>query len=121
MAEKILPILAPLLLLQGFYIFKKAKEYGYNHWLWGIIGLLNLPNSLIVFLLYSASQKRKNLKNLLLRSLVSGVVAMGVFLLVWIVLFHSLIFTSELIAFLILVFILAIAAYLLGEESSSSK
>ncbi|HBX48661.1 MAG TPA: hypothetical protein DEF85_07200 [Clostridiaceae bacterium] len=48
----ILGILVPILLIQGAWIFydsRKRKEKYY--WLWGIFGLLNVPSSLIIYLL----------------------------------------------------------------------
>lgn len=48
----ILCILVPILLIQSAWIFydsRKRKEKYY--WLWGIFGLLNVPSSLIIYLL----------------------------------------------------------------------
>jgi hypothetical protein len=48
----ILGILVPILLIQSAWIFydsRKRKEKYY--WLWGIFGLLNVPSSLIIYLL----------------------------------------------------------------------
>lgn len=45
-------ILTPILLIQSLWIFydaKKRKEKYY--WLWGLFGLLNVPSSLLVYLL----------------------------------------------------------------------
>lgn len=47
-----LSVLIPLVLIQGTWIFidaRKRKEKYY--WLWGILGLLNTPTSIIVYLL----------------------------------------------------------------------
>jgi len=47
-----LPVLLVLLLLQALWIFfdaRKRREKGY--WLWGLFGLLNVPSSLIIYLL----------------------------------------------------------------------
>lgn len=40
-----------LAIVQGWWIFRDAKRRGYNPWLWGALGLLNIPSSLIVYLL----------------------------------------------------------------------
>ncbi len=48
----ILIILAPFLMLQALWIFKDAKKRGQRfYWLWGLFGLLNIPESLIVYLI----------------------------------------------------------------------
>lgn len=48
----ILIIIAPLLLLQGAWIFRDAKKRGEkNYWLWGFFGILHLPDCLIIYLL----------------------------------------------------------------------
>lgn len=44
-------LLATLLILQAAWIFRDAKHRGYNPWLWGALGLLNVPSSLIIYLL----------------------------------------------------------------------
>ncbi len=56
--EKILSIhpillvfLMLLLLSQGVWIFYDASKRGENKWLWGIYGLIQIPTSLIVYLI----------------------------------------------------------------------
>lgn len=44
-------LLGVLLTAQGWWIFRDAKRRGYNPWLWGAFGLLNVPSSLIIYLL----------------------------------------------------------------------
>ncbi|MDI6824320.1 MAG: sigmaY antisigma factor component [Bacillota bacterium] len=44
-------LLGVLLMAQGWWIFRDAKRRGYNPWLWGAFGLLNVPSSLIIYLL----------------------------------------------------------------------
>lgn len=47
----VLAIIAPFLILQAAWIFKDAKKRGEKYyWLWGLFGLLNVPQSLIVYL-----------------------------------------------------------------------
>ncbi|QAA34498.1 hypothetical protein [Clostridium manihotivorum] len=42
-----------LVVIQGTLIFRDAiKDKVPNPWLWGIIGLLNIPSSAIVYLVY---------------------------------------------------------------------
>jgi hypothetical protein len=54
-------VLAGALFCQGMWIFQDARRHGLNRWLWGILGLLNIPTSLIVYLLIRNWQ-RKNAK-----------------------------------------------------------
>mgnify|MGYP000978757477 CR=1 FL=1 len=53
--EKINPLWLVLLgiavFCQGLWIFLDAGRHGLNRWLWGLLGLLNIPTSLIVYLL----------------------------------------------------------------------
>ncbi|WP_069649885.1 zinc-ribbon domain-containing protein [Caloranaerobacter ferrireducens] len=44
-------LIAILLLIQASWIFYDASRRGENKWLWGLFGLLNIPSSLIVYLL----------------------------------------------------------------------
>lgn len=53
-------LLAICLLTQGTWIFTDAKKRGLNPWLWGLLGLLNIPTSLIVYLLVSRGKKSKD-------------------------------------------------------------
>jgi hypothetical protein len=42
----------PLLLLQAAWIFYDARKRGEKYyWLWGLFGLLNVPESLIIYLI----------------------------------------------------------------------
>lgn len=50
--------LLSLLLAQGWWIFKDAKKRGQNPWLWGALGLLNVPSSLIIYLLVMKNIER---------------------------------------------------------------
>jgi uncharacterized iron-regulated membrane protein len=48
----LLCIAIPLLLLQANWIFSDARKRGEKHyWLWGLFGLINVPQSLIVYLI----------------------------------------------------------------------
>lgn len=52
--EKILIIfLLIILIIQGTLIFRDAmKKKLPNPWIWGIIGLMNIPSSAIIYLVY---------------------------------------------------------------------
>lgn len=52
------PLIAILLLTQALWIFHDARKRGENAWFWGLLGLLNVPSSLIVYLL--VTRRRKN-------------------------------------------------------------
>lgn len=53
-----------LVIIQGTIIFRDAiKKDIPNPWLWGIIGLMNIPTSTIVYLIYRERHfKKKNKK-----------------------------------------------------------
>ncbi|NLY89476.1 MAG: hypothetical protein GX085_07635 [Firmicutes bacterium] len=53
-------LLAVLAFTQALWIFHDARKRGENHWLWGLLGLLNVPSSLIVYLLVRSYKKKKN-------------------------------------------------------------
>jgi len=47
-----LMLIIPLLLCQAIWIFIDAKRRGESYyWLWGFLGLLNVPSALIIYLL----------------------------------------------------------------------
>lgn len=52
-------LIAVLLLAQALWIFQDARKRGENAWLWGLLGLLNIPSSLLVYLLVTRRKKNK--------------------------------------------------------------
>jgi hypothetical protein len=47
-----LTIAIPILLIQASWIFYDARKRGEKYyWLWGLFGLLNIPSSLLIYLL----------------------------------------------------------------------
>lgn len=50
-------LLGALLMAQAYWIFRDANRRGYNPWLWGAFGLLNVPSSFIVYLLVVRSRE----------------------------------------------------------------
>ncbi|NLC52720.1 MAG: sigmaY antisigma factor component [Firmicutes bacterium] len=60
------PLIAVLLLTQALWIFHDARKRGENAWLWGLLGLLNVPSSLIVYLLVTRRKKIIPIKPVLL-------------------------------------------------------
>jgi len=56
-------LLGTLLTAQGWWIFRDAKRRGYNPWLWGAFGLLNVPSSLLVYLLVVNHRERGRGRN----------------------------------------------------------
>ncbi len=53
-------IIAVLLFSQALWIFFDARKRGENPWLWGLLGLLNVPSSLIVYLLVTRRKRKSN-------------------------------------------------------------
>jgi len=53
-----------LVIIQGTIIFRDAMKNNIpNPWLWGIIGLMNIPSSAIIYLIYRKLYfKKKNKK-----------------------------------------------------------
>ncbi|WP_163195835.1 sigmaY antisigma factor component [Clostridium thermarum] len=48
----VLIIVIPLLLIQASWIFQDARKRGEKYyWLWGLFGLINVPQSLIIYLI----------------------------------------------------------------------
>lgn len=62
----LLCIFIPIAFLQGMWVFLDARKRGEKYyWLWGLYGLLNVPGSLIIYLLVTRvilSNKNQNLK-----------------------------------------------------------
>ncbi|MBN2796369.1 MAG: zinc-ribbon domain-containing protein [Clostridia bacterium] len=48
---KILIVVILLVVTQGTWIFLDAGKHGENKWLWGLFGLVNVPSSLIIYLI----------------------------------------------------------------------
>ena len=60
----ILPIVIPLVLIQGAWVFfdaRRRKEKYY--WFWGIFGLMNIPSSLLIYLLVTRVILNKKKRN----------------------------------------------------------
>lgn len=55
-------IAIPLLLFQANWIFSDARKRGEKHyWLWGLFGLINVPQSVIIYLIVTRIiLKKKN-------------------------------------------------------------
>lgn len=50
--EKVFIVVSLVLLIsQATWIFYDASKRGENKWLWGFFGLINLPSSLIIYLI----------------------------------------------------------------------
>ncbi|WP_153124492.1 sigma-Y antisigma factor component [Peribacillus tepidiphilus] len=55
----LLPIVAIILLAQSFFLFFNARKHGHNHWLWGILGLIQAPMPLLIYLLFVRDPKKE--------------------------------------------------------------
>jgi len=53
-------ILFVALFIQSSWIFWDASKRGENKWLWGVYGLLNVPSSLIVYLIVTRVIAKSN-------------------------------------------------------------
>ncbi|MBM7614289.1 zinc ribbon domain-containing protein [Alkaliphilus hydrothermalis] len=40
-----------ILIIQGSWIFNDASKRGENKWIWGLFGCLNVPTSLLIYIL----------------------------------------------------------------------
>lgn len=59
--EVSISILLILVTIQGTLIFRDAvKKNIPNPWIWGIIGLMNIPSSTIIYLIYRKLYFKKN-------------------------------------------------------------
>jgi hypothetical protein len=48
----VLALVVPLLLLQASWIFQDAKKRDEKYyWLWGLFGLINVPQGIIIYLI----------------------------------------------------------------------
>ncbi|HAQ07765.1 MAG TPA: sigma-Y antisigma factor component [Bacillus bacterium] len=43
---------AAILLTQSIFLFLNARRHGHNYWLWGILGLIQAPIPLLVYLIF---------------------------------------------------------------------
>jgi hypothetical protein len=49
----LLGLVAVILLSQSIFLFTNARKNGHNHWLWGILGLIQAPVPLLVYLSFA--------------------------------------------------------------------
>lgn len=45
-------LIAFILLCQGSWMFWDARKRGHNAWLWGFLGLIQVPTYLIIYLIF---------------------------------------------------------------------
>lgn len=58
----ILSIAIPFLLAQAIWIFLDARKRGEKYyWLWGLFGLMNVPQSIIIYLIVTRIIMKKNI------------------------------------------------------------
>ncbi|WP_270169113.1 sigma-Y antisigma factor component [Paenibacillus sp. SYP-B4298] len=48
-----------ILLLQGSWMFRDAERRGHNKWLWGLLGLVQFPTYLLIYLYFVKRKGRK--------------------------------------------------------------
>ncbi|WP_079507860.1 sigma-Y antisigma factor component [Mesobacillus jeotgali] len=59
-----LAVVATILLSQSIFLFTNARKHGHNHWLWGILGMIQAPMPLLVYLLFIRKVWRKKKGNI---------------------------------------------------------
>jgi hypothetical protein len=60
----LLAVVATILLAQSIFLFTNARKHGHNHWLWGILGLIQAPMPLLFYLLFIRKVWRKKSGNI---------------------------------------------------------
>ena len=55
---------AAILLTQSIFLFLNARKHGHNYWLWGILGLIQAPIPLLVYLIFVRKVLRRNPEDL---------------------------------------------------------
>lgn len=55
-----LAVVAAILLTQSIFLFTNARKYGHNRWLWGILGLIQAPMPLLVYLFFVRKIHKKS-------------------------------------------------------------
>ncbi|MGE7767250.1 sigma-Y antisigma factor component [Peribacillus sp. NPDC096540] len=48
-----------ILLAQSMYLFIDARKNGFNHWIWGILGLIQAPVPHILYLIIKKIRKKE--------------------------------------------------------------
>jgi hypothetical protein len=46
-------VVAAILLSQSIFLFTNARKHGHNYWLWGILGLIQAPFPMLVYLIFA--------------------------------------------------------------------
>ncbi|WP_163101731.1 sigma-Y antisigma factor component [Peribacillus alkalitolerans] len=47
----ILPFVIIILLAQSIFLFIDARKHGHNYWFWGIVGLIQAPMPILIYML----------------------------------------------------------------------
>lgn len=54
-------VVAIILLSQSIFLFTDARKKGHNYWFWGLIGLIQAPVPILVYLIFFRKiWKKKN-------------------------------------------------------------
>lgn len=59
----LLIVIAIFLLSQSIFLFTNARKYGHNYWLWGIVGLIQVPMPTLVYLVFVRKVWRNKAKS----------------------------------------------------------
>ncbi|WP_108671948.1 sigma-Y antisigma factor component [Peribacillus acanthi] len=46
-----LPFVVVILLAQSIFLFIDARKHGHNYWFWGIVGLIQAPMPILIYML----------------------------------------------------------------------
>ncbi|RXZ83681.1 sigma-Y antisigma factor component [Paenibacillaceae bacterium] len=49
-----------ILFLQGAWMFRDAERNGHNKWLWGLLGLIQFPTYLLIYMLFVRRRRRND-------------------------------------------------------------
>ncbi|MFC5735818.1 sigma-Y antisigma factor component [Cytobacillus gottheilii] len=61
--EHSLPVIicaAVILICQSVFLFRDARKNGHNYWFWGVIGMIQAPVPLLVYIFFIKKQWRKD-------------------------------------------------------------
>lgn len=58
----LLSLVAVILLSQSIFLFTNARKNGHNYWLWGILGLIQAPMPLFIYLVFARRIFQRNSK-----------------------------------------------------------
>jgi hypothetical protein len=55
-----LPFVVIILLAQSIFLFTDARKHGHNYWFWGIVGLIQAPMPILIYMLLIRKINKKD-------------------------------------------------------------